>query len=203
MSGLREERFSLVGKTMCSTVDRCKGVMSETSQYFLAQLGDATPEVEARLIQWGDSCVEHQFVRDDRNCAALYFARGDGRTVRQMQSLLRTLTARWKMPLGQLEPGWLRVLTLDEFRACVPAAEPVSPAVAAAEGAGRSKCEAVEPSLASGGRGNTGELAQSCAAAYGEQPLAGHGAFLEQLPEGFDQRSLQALRAAVRAQTAG
>ena len=110
--------------------------MSETSQYFVAQLGDATPEVEARLIQWGKSCVEHQFVRDDRNCAALYFARGEGRTVRQMQSLLRTLTARWKMPMGQLEPGWLRALTLDEFRACVPAAEPVSPAVGPTDGGG-------------------------------------------------------------------
>ena len=170
--------------------------MSETSQYFVAQLGDATPEVEARLIQWGEGCVEHQFVRDDRKCAALYFARGDGRTVRQMQSLLRTLTARWKMPLGQLEPGWLRALTLDEFRACVPAAEPVSRAVAATEGAGRSKCEAAEPSLDSGGRGNVGELAQPCAAAYAVQPLAGHGGILERLPEGFDQRS-QALLAAM------
>ena len=27
--------------------------MSETSLYFVAQLGDATPEVEARLVQWG------------------------------------------------------------------------------------------------------------------------------------------------------
>ena len=110
--------------------------MSETSQYFVAQLGDATPEVEARLIQWGKSCVEHQFARDDRNCAALYFARGEGRTVRQMQSLLRTLTALWRMPMGQLEPGWLRALTLDKFRACVPAAEPVPPAVGAADGSG-------------------------------------------------------------------
>ncbi len=176
--------------------------MSETSQYFVAQLGDATPEVEARLIQWGKSCVEHQFVRDDRNCAALYFARGEGRTVRQMQSLLRTLTARWGVPLGQLDAGWLRALTLDEFRACVPAAEPVSPAVGATEGAGRSKCEAAEPSLDSGGRGNAGELAQPCAAAYAVQPLAGHGGILERLPEGFDQRSLQAFRAAARAQTA-
>ena len=39
--------------------------------------------------------MEYQFVRDERNRAALYFARGEGRTVRQMQSLLRTLTSRW------------------------------------------------------------------------------------------------------------
>ena len=102
--------------------------MSETSQYFVAELGDATPEVETRLVQWAEgSCVAHRFARGEHNRAALYFARGEGRTVRQMQSLLRTLTARWKMPLGQLEPGWLRDLTLDEFRGCVSAAKPVSP----------------------------------------------------------------------------
>ena len=80
--------------------------MSETSQHFVAQRGDATPEVEARLIQWGKSCVEHHFVRDDRSCAALYFTRGEGRSVRQMQSLLRTLMARWKMPHGPAR-AWL------------------------------------------------------------------------------------------------
>ena len=94
--------------------------MSEASQYFVAELGDATAEVEARLVQWGQGCVEHRFVRDERNCAALYFARGEARTVRQMQSLIRTLTARWGVPLGQLGAGWLRALTLDEFRANVP-----------------------------------------------------------------------------------
>ena len=171
--------------------------MSETSQYFVAQLGDATPEVEARLIQWGKSCVEHQFVRDDRNCAALYFARGEGRTVRQMQSLLRTLTARWGVPLGQLDARWLRALTLDEFRARVPAPKLAAPAVT-----GRSKCEAAEPSLDSGGRVNAGELAQPCAAAYAVQPLAKQGGILERLPKGFDQRSREAFRAAARAQTA-
>ena len=113
--------------------------MSEASQYFVAELGDATAEVEARLVQWGQGCVEHRFVRDERNCAALYFARGEARTVRQMQSLIRTLTARWGVPLGQLGAGWLRALTLDEFRANVPA-------VGANEGGeGRSMSEAAEP----------------------------------------------------------
>ena len=113
--------------------------MSEASQYFVAQLGDATAEVEARLAQWGEGCVKHRFVRDERNRAALYFARAEGRTVRQMQSLIRTLTARWGVPLGQLGAGWLRALTLDEFRANVPA-------VGANEGGeGRSMSEAAEP----------------------------------------------------------
>ena len=166
--------------------------MSETSQYFVAELGDATPEVETRLIQWAEgSCVEHRFVRDERNRAALYFARGEGRTVRQMQSLLRTLTARWGVPLGQLDAGWLRALTLDEFRARVPAPKLAAPAMT-----GRSKCEAAEPSLDSGG------LAQPCAVAYAAQPLAGQGGILERLPKGFDQRSREAFRAAARVQTA-
>ena len=171
--------------------------MSETSQYFVAELGDATPEVETRLIQWAEgSCVERRFVRDERNRAAVYFARGEGRTVRQMQSLLRTLTARWGVPLGQLDAGWLRALTLDGFRARVPAPKLAAPAVT-----GRGKCEAAEPSLDSGGRRNAGELAQPCAAAYAVQPLAKQGGILERLPKGFDQRSREAFRAAARVQT--
>ena len=164
--------------------------MSETSQYFVADLGDATPEVETRLVQWAEgSCAAHRFARGEHNRAALYFARGEGRTVRQMQSLLRTLTARWGVPLGQLDAGWLRGLTLDEFRARVPS-------LGASEGTGRSKCEAAEPSLDSGG------LAQPCAVAYAAQPLAEQGGILEPLPRGFDQRSREAFRAAVRVQTA-
>ena len=141
--------------------------------------------------------MEHRFVRDERNRAAVYFARGEGRTVRQMQSLLRTLTARWGVPLGQLDAGWLRALTLDEFRARVPAPKLAAPAVT-----GRSKCEVAEPSLDSGGRVNAGELAQPCAVAYAAQPLAAQGEILERLPKGFDQRSREAFRAAARAQTA-
>ena len=52
------------------------------------------------------------------------------------------------------------------------------------------------------GRGNAGELAQPCAAAYAVQPLAKQGGILERLPKGFDQRSREAFRAAARAQTA-
>ena len=118
-----------------------------TSQYFVAHLGEATPEVEARLLQWAAGCVEHRFVRDDHNCAALYFARAEGRTVRQMQSLLRTLSARWKLPLGKLDSGWCQLLTADEFRASAPAPQPVSHAAGAMpcgfeEGAAASRCHA-------------------------------------------------------------
>ena len=56
-------------------------------------------------------------MRDDSNRATLFFARAESRTTRQMQSLLRTLTARWRLPLGKLEAGWLQPLSVDEYRA--------------------------------------------------------------------------------------
>ena len=149
----------------------------------MAELGDATAEVEARLVQWGQGCVERRFVRDERNCAALYFARGEARTVRQMQSLLRTLTARWGVPLGQLGAGWLRTLTVEEFRANVPVG-------ANDGGTGRSESEAAETLLA---------LRQPCAASYAGPP--GYSAILERLPEDFGVRS-HAILAQLRAQAA-
>ena len=61
-------------------------------------------------------------MRDDSNRATLYFARVESRTTRQMQSLLRTLTSRWRLPLGKLEAGWLQPLSVDEYRAAVSTA---------------------------------------------------------------------------------
>ena len=151
-------------------------MVEATSQHFVAHLGEATPEVEARLLQWAAGCVEDRFVRDDRNCAALYFARPESRTVRQMQSLLRTLSSRWKLPLGKLESGWCQLLTVGEFRASVPATEPVSHA------AGAMPCGFEE--------GSNG-VSMPCVA-----PLQ-----LMRLSEGFDQRSHELLEA-MRAQTA-
>ena len=88
----------------------------DTHKYFCAQLETVTAEVEARLTQWGRSCEEFRLVRDANHRAKLYFAR-EPRTVRQMQNLLRTLTSRWKLPLGKLEAGWLQPLTTEEYRA--------------------------------------------------------------------------------------
>ena len=159
--------------------------MSETSQCFVAELGDATPEVETRLIQWVEgSCVEHRFVRDERNRAALYFARGEGRTVRQMQSLLRTLTSRWGRPLGPLEAGWLQPLSVDEYRAAVSTAT-----------AAESACEPPQITVPT-----VAPPLGPCTAA------AGQGVFLESLPPGFDTRAeaayLTLLRSAAMAQAA-
>ena len=140
--------------------------MSETSQYFVAELGDASPEVETRLIQWAEgSCAAHRFARE-HNRAALYFARGEGRTVRQMQSLLRTLTSRWGRPLGPLEAGWLQPLSVDEYRAAVSTA-------GAAEGA-REPPRITVPKMAPPLGPCTGAAA---------------GVVLESLPAGFDTRA--------------
>ena len=93
----------------------------DTHKYFCAQLGEVTPEVEARLKQWAAAgCEEFSLLRDANHRAKLYFAR-EPRTVRQMQSLLRTLTYRWKLPLGKLEAGWLQPLTVSEHRAAISA----------------------------------------------------------------------------------
>ncbi len=86
--------------------------MSEaTSHYFVAHVGPVSPEVEARLLQWASGCAEHALARDESGRASLYFARQESKTPRSMQSLLRTLTSRWNMPLGKLNASWLQPLT--------------------------------------------------------------------------------------------
>ena len=93
-----------------------------TYNHFAAHLGDTTAEVEARLRLWASGCEEYSWVRDASNRATLYFARAESRTTRQMQSLLRTLTSRWRLPLGKLEAGWLQPLSVDDYRAAVSTA---------------------------------------------------------------------------------
>ena len=107
-------------------------------------------------------------MRDAGNRATLYFARAESRTTRQMQSLLRTLTARWRTPLGPLEAGWLQPLSVDEYRAAVSTAT-------AAESA-REPPRITVPKMAP-------PLGPCTGAA------AGPGVVLESLPAGFDTRA--------------
>ena len=93
-----------------------------TYNHFAAHLAEATGDVEARLRNWASGCEEYSWVRDDSNRATLFFARAESRTTRQMQSLLRTLTARWRLPLGKLEAGWLQPLSVEDYRAVVSTA---------------------------------------------------------------------------------
>ncbi len=147
-----------------------------SSNHFVAHLGEATVEVEARLRQWGAGCVEHSLVRNGSNHASLYFARAESRTVRQMQSLLRTLSSRWKLPLGKLEAGWLQALTDDEFRAAVPA--------------GQNTERAAAP-----------QCAMAASTRCGPAPDSAETAYLQSLSPDFGRRS-HALLASLRAQAA-
>ena len=154
-----------------------------TYNHFAAHLGDTTAEVEARLRLWASGCEEYSWVRDASNRATLYFARAERRTTRQMQSLLRTLTARWRLPLGKLEAGWLQPFSVDEYRAAVSTAT-------AAESAREQPQTAVPPVAPPLG---------PCTGA-----AAGQGVVLESLPPGFDTRAraayLTLLRSAAMAQ---
>ena len=87
-----------------------------------------------------------------------------------MQSLLRTLSARWKLPLGKLESGWCQLLTETEFRDCVPAT--------AAESA-REPPQITVPTVAP-------PLGPCTGAA------AGPGVVLEHLSADFDRRAREA-----------
>ena len=156
-----------------------------TYNHFAAHLGDTTAEVEARLRLWASGCEEYSWVRDASNRATLYFARAESQTTRQMQSLLRTLTARWRLPLGKLEAGWLQPFSVDEYRAAVSTAT-------AAESAREQPQTAVPPVAPPLG---------PCTGA-----AAGQGVVLESLPAGFDTRAraayLTLLRSAAMAQAA-
>ena len=142
-----------------------------TYNHFAAHLGEATGEVEARLRRWASACIEYTWVRDDNNRATLYFARAERRTTRQMQSLLRTLTARWRLPLGKLEAGWLQPFSVDEYRAAV--------STATAANSAREQPQTAVPPVAP-------PLGPCTGAA------AGQGVVLESLPAGFDTRAQEA-----------
>ena len=151
-----------------------------TYNHFAAHLGDTTAEVEARLRHWASGCEEYSWVRDASNRATLYFARAESRTTRQMQSLLRTLTSRWRLPLGKLEAGWLQPLSVDEYRAAVSTA-------GAAEGARPHADEPPQIAVP------TMAPPLPCAGA-----AAGPGVVLECLPPGFDERAQEAYLALLR-----
>ena len=162
-----------------------------TSHCFVARAGAAGPDLEARSRQWASSsCVEHGLSRDEGGQVSLYVMRRDPKTARALQSLLQTLTARWGMSLGRLGGGWLRLISLEEFRAAVPAGGVAEDCTAC--------CTPEHPADAGGA---TAQCAPP--ALRGGQPLAVHecGTHLLRLSPGFDERS-QATLAILRAQAA-
>ena len=114
-------------------------------------------------------------MRDASNRATLYFARAESRTTRQMQSLMRTLTARWRLPLGKLEAGWLQPLSVDEYRAVVSTAGAAEDAQLHAHEPPQIAVPTVAPPLG------------PCTGA-----VAGLGVALEHMSAGFDKRAREA-----------
>ena len=87
-----------------------------TSHFFIARVGAAAPDLESRLVQWASSsCQAHCVVRDVDGRIALYLHRKDAKTVRAMQSLIRTLTGRWGLRMGDLGKGWLELCTEEDY----------------------------------------------------------------------------------------
>eukprot|EP00959_Pyramimonas_sp_CCMP1952_P243896 5098458-Pyramimonas_sp.AAC.1 len=92
--------------------------MEPTSQYFVAGVGVAAPDLESRLIRWASSsCQAHCVVRDSDGRVALYLHREESKMARAMQRLLRTLTVQWGLHMGDLGKGWLKLCTKEDYHA--------------------------------------------------------------------------------------
>ena len=166
---------------MCSTLllKRLTVVMTEpTSQCFIARIGAAAPDLESRLVQWaGANCRAHCVVKDSEGGVSLYLQRKEAKTARAMQSLLRTLTSRWGLHMGDLGKGWLELCTEEDYQA----------AASAACGAPRAQ----------------GEPPQTTEQAFAPPcPCAAMGAVLLKLSPDFDRRSQEMYQRLLRAQAA-
>ena len=149
-----------------------------TSHCFNARIGAAAPDLESRLIQWASSsCQAHCVVRDGDGRVALYLRRKDAKTVHAMQSLIRTLTGRWGLHMGDLGKGWLELCTEEDYQA----------AASAACGA---PCAQVEPPQTT-----EQAFASPC-------PCAAMGAVLLKLSPDFDRRSQEMYQRLLRAHAA-
>ena len=160
-----------------------------TSHCFVARIGPAAPELVSRLVQWASaSCQAHCVARSD-DTVSLYLQRHDAKTVRSMQSLLRTLTARWGLPMGDLGKGWLELCTEEDMQLAARAECGASEAASAT-------CVHADPHQEQSRRAcaEPGGLPRSSPPALGPHPCAamladGTGVILHALPPGFDSRA--------------
>ena len=141
-----------------------------TSHFFIARVGAAAPDLESRLVQWASSsCQAHCVVRDVDGRIALYLHRKDAKTVRAMQSLIRTLTGRWGLHMGDLGKGWLELCTEEDYKA----AASTTPCTSRVR---------VEPP----------QIEERATAPL--RPCVEAGVILHALPPGFDERSQEMYR---------
>ena len=107
----------------------------------------------------------------------MYLQRKEAKTARAMQSLLRTLTARWGLHMGDLGKGWLELCTEEDYQA----------AASAACGPPRAHVEPPQTTEQA--------FAPPC-------PCAAMGAVLLKLSPDFDRRSQEMYQRLLRAQAA-
>ena len=188
-----------------------------TSKYFVAKLGALDPAVEQRFQRWAaTSCDEHAMRQHKDGSVHLYAVKSSAKTARQYQSLLRTLSSHWKLPLGKLDRGWLSLLNEGEYRTAVGSQSPDRPASpgAALPGTGSEcdACPAAAPAaevtlcekINSSQKGHLMPADANIVHAGELKPFAGPhccGSHFMRLSDGFDQRSGELL-ATMRAQTA-
>ena len=147
-----------------------------TSHFFIARVGAAAPDLESRLIQWASSsCQAHCVVRDDDGRVSLYLHRKETKTVRAMQSLIRTLTSRWGLHMGDLGKGWLELCAEEDYKAGASAA-----------------CGETKAPCASRVRVDLPQIEKRATAPL--WPCAKAGVVLHALSPGFDTRSREMYR---------
>jgi hypothetical protein len=162
------------------------GASEPASCYFIARLGELDPAIVERLEKWAvASCVDYSLRRDEHGFVTLCAARTSAKTVRQLQSLLRTLSAHWKAgSFGKLDRGWLALLTETDFRQAV-ASDTASKDCAIADQENvtvASECAA--PCLH-----DVSETNYVGAPAAPKLPAVGGGAILFSLGDAFDARA--------------
>ena len=147
-----------------------------TSHFFIARVGAAAPDLESRLVQWASSsCQAHCVVRDVDGRIALYLHRKDAKTVRAMQSLIRTLTGRWGLHMGDLGKGWLELCTEEDYKAAASTA-----------------CNETTTPCTSRVRVEPPQIEERATAPL--RPCVEAGVILHALPPGFDERSQEMYR---------
>ena len=148
-----------------------------TFHFFIARVGAAAPDLESRLVQWAStSCQAHCVVRDGDGRVALYLHRKDAKTARAMQSLIRTLTGRWGLHMGDLGKGWFELCTEEDYY----------------RAAASSACDKTMASCASRVRVEPPQTEERATAPL--WPCVEAGVVLHALAPGFDARSQEMYR---------
>ena len=179
-------RVRLVDKHVQANVQKTVSMASASegaSCFFVANLGNLDSAVVERLGKWAvASCVAHTLRRHEDDSVSLHAAKTSAKTARQYQSLLRTLTSHWKMPFGNLDRGWLTLLTDTEYRAAVAGATDHKACATSDHGEVAVASECTVPPLRGLGEASTPGAPKLT------KPGASHVILLS-LGDGFDERA--------------